>query len=347
MNKVLEEDFQYILKLKLPLERMENKTVLITGGTGFLGSLLIRFFDYINEKQNRNIRILAFVRDEGKAERVIGDCNAKWVIGDICKMPEIPEDVDFIFHCAAVTNSREMIEKPVEVAEGIVLGTYNIMKLAQKKRVEGVVFLSSMEVYGASDNSTVKIDESYMGPIDPMKARSCYPLGKRMAENICYSYHSEYGVPVKVVRLAQTFGAGVLKSDGRVFSQFAKSVMNKEDIILHTDGLSMGNYCYSADAISGLLFLLLKGENGQAYNIVNEEASMSIRDMAQLVCEKISKGAVSIRYDIPEENNYGYAAPSRIKLSSEKIKKLGWKPAYGMEDMYKRMIGYWKEEFSK
>lgn len=338
MNKVLEADFQYITEALVPWEKLNEKTVLITGGTGFLGSLLVRFFHYLNVKQNRGIKVIALVRNEEKAKRVIDDCGALFVKGDICDIPVISTDVNYIFHCAATTESKLMIEKPVEVLEGIVLGTNNIMKLAREKKPEGVLCLSSMEVYGSISPTTEKTCESDLGSIDILNARSCYPLGKRTAENICFSYFHEYGVPVKIARLAQTFGAGVPESDNRVFAQFARSVLNGEDIVLHTDGLSMGNYCYTADAILGLLFILFRGENGQAYNVVNEEASMTIKEMAEIVAEKVACGSISIKYDIPKENIYGYAAASKMKLSASKIKKLGWKPRYGMEDMYERMI---------
>jgi len=338
MNKVLEEDFQYIAEALIPWEKFNGRTVLITGGTGFIGSLLVRFFHYLNVKHNRGIKVIALVRDEEKAKRVIGDCDAVFVKGDVCDIPVIPSDVNYIFHCAATTESKLMIEKPVEVTEGIVLGTNNIMKLACEKKPEGVIYLSSMEVYGRISPKGEKICENDLGSVDILNARSCYPLGKRMAENICFNYYHEYGVPVKIARLAQTFGAGVPKSDNRVFAQFARSVINGEDIVLHTDGSSMGNYCYSADAILGLFFIMFRGENGQAYNVVNEEASMTIKEMAELVAGKIACGSISIKYDIPEGNIYGYAAANKMKLSADKIKRLGWMPRYGMKDMYERML---------
>lgn len=340
MNRVLEADFQYIADSKIPWEKLNGKTVFITGGTGLLGSLLIRFFDYLNGKQNRNIRMVALVRDLKKAEGIIGECNVIMIEGDICDIPTMPMNIDFVFHCAAVTDSRTMIEKPVEVAEGIILGTSNIMKLAHLKKAESVVYLSSMEVYGRTDSLSGKIYEEDLGTIEILSSRSCYPMGKRMAENICFGYYSEYGVPVKIARLAQTFGAGVFKTDNRVFAQFAKSIINGEDIVLRTDGSAMGNYCYSADTILGLFFILFNGDNGQAYNVVNEEAAMTIKEMAELVAGKIAHGSISVKYDIPKYNIYGYAAASKMKLSADKIKKLGWKPGYGMKDMYKRMLEY-------
>ena len=339
MNKILESDFKYITNSNIPWDKMFGKTVFVTGGTGFLGSLLIHFFAYLNETHHWNISIITLVRDEKKAKKLFGNC-CTIINGDIFHIPDIPTDIDFLFHCAAETDSKKMIETPVDVSEGIILGTCNIMKLASLKKVKSAVFLSSMEVYGDIDVANRKISEDECGVIDIMSIRSCYPMGKRMAENICINYYHQYGIPVKIARLAQIFGAGVRETDNRVFAQFARSVINKKNIILHTDGSSIGNYCYSADAILGLILILLKGTNGQAYNVVNEESTMTIKKMAELVADKIAEGSISVEYDVPENNIHGYAVTSKNRLSSEKLSLLGWKPMYGMEDMYRRMIGY-------
>jgi nucleoside-diphosphate-sugar epimerase len=338
MNTIIEEDFRYISNnSNIPWDLLNGKTILITGATGFLGSLLIRFFSYLNNVSHRNIKLIALVRNTEKARRLLGD-NIILIQGDIRNIPQIPFDINFIIHCAAETDSRKMIENPVEVSEGIVIGTINILKLAYQKGIESAVYVSSMEVYGMMPYKADKIDENDCGIIDIMNARSCYPMGKRMAENICFNYYYQYGLPVKIARLAQTFGAGVPETDNRVFSQFARSVMSKEDIILHTDGSSVGNYCYSADAILGLIYILLKGVNGQAYNVVNEELTMTIKQMAELVAAAVADESISVRHEIPESNVYGYAAASKNRLSSKKLCSLGWRPVYSMEDMYKRMI---------
>ncbi|WP_433944318.1 NAD-dependent epimerase/dehydratase family protein [Paenibacillus sp. SN-8-1] len=339
MNGILEADFQYIAKAELPWGKLDNKTVLITGGTGFLGSLIIRFIDYLNVTQHRNIKMVALIRDEEKARRVLDNCNVVFAKGDIRNMPTILTDIDFVFHCAAVTDSKTMIERPVEVTEGIVLGTYNLMKLSYEKKVESVVYLSSMEVYGTSLISG-KVSEKDLGMIDIFNARSSYPMSKRMAENICFNYQIEYGVPVKIARLSQTFGAGVSIEDNRVFAQFAKSVLDNKDIVLHTKGESDTNCCYTADAILALFILLLSGEEGEAYNIANEANHMTILDMAELVVKKVANGSISVKMEIDKESITRYPPPVKLHLSSEKMLKLGWSPKYGMQEMYNRMIEY-------
>lgn len=339
MKRILKEDLEYIAGSDLPWNNLKGSTVLVTGGNGFIGSLLVKTLDYISKKKDLNITISALVRDEEDARKTLDGCDVVFEKGDIRDLPGIAYDVNYIFHCAAVTKSKDMVQSPVEVSDVILNGTRNVMRLAVEKKAKGVVYLSSMEVYGRTAPELDTVGEEDLGYIDILNARSCYPLGKRMAENICFSYYDQYGVPVKIVRLAQIFGAGVLSGESRVFGQFARSVMSGQDIVLHTNGESYGNYCYTADAVIGLFTLLFRGESGQAYNISNEETNMTIGQMAELVAGKIAGGGIAVRYDIPEDNPYGYAPQVKMKLSSEKIRKLGWKPKYGMEEMYRRMIG--------
>ncbi|MGL5559490.1 MAG: NAD-dependent epimerase/dehydratase family protein, partial [Paraclostridium dentum] len=163
-------------------------------------------------------------------------------------------------------------------------------------------------------------------------------LGKQMAEHYCSSYYREYDVPVKIARLAQTFGEGTLKDDTRVFSQFAKCVIENKDIVLHTKGDSVGNYVESSDAVSALFILLNYGINGEAYNIANEESTMTIFEMAELVANEIANRKIKVIFDIPKSNIYGYAQKTELRLSSSKIRGLGWEPKYNMKDMYEKII---------
>ena len=195
-----------------------------------------------------------------------------------------------------------------------------------------------MEVYGAFDNLDHEVTEDDLGYIDPLKVRSNYPEAKRLCENMCIAYLQEYGIPVKIARLAQTFGAGILQNENRVFAQFARSVINNENIILHTKGLSEGNYCYTRDCMTGLLTILLKGKDGEAYNVSNPNSHTTIVDMAKMVAHKIAKGNIEVLFDIPETNTFGYAADTKMKLNSNKLQQLGWKPEIGLEEAYKRMI---------
>ena len=334
MNKILKDDLKYIKEYDLPYELLKGKTVLVTGATGLIGVSLVRSLLYMGD-----IKVLAFVRNENKAKSIYEqNSNLEIVIGDIINPIDIIETVDYIFHCASVTTSKIMVEQPVETLMTSIEGTKHILNLAKEKRCKSVVYVSSMEVYGAFDNLDHEVTEDDLGYIDPLKVRSNYPEAKRLCENMCVAYLKEYGVPVKIARLAQTFGAGILPNENRVFAQFAKSVIHGENIILHTKGLSEGNYCYTRDCMTGLLTILLKGKDGEAYNVSNPNSHTTIVDMAKMVAHKIAKGNIEVLFDIPETNTFGYAADTKMKLSSNKLQKLGWNPEIGLEEAYKRMI---------
>lgn len=334
MNEILKDDLKYIKEYDLPYELLKGKTVLVTGATGLIGVSLVRSLLYMGD-----IKVLAFVRNENKAKSIYEqNSNLEIVIGDIINPIDIIETVDYIFHCASVTTSKIMVEQPVETLMTSIEGTKHILNLAKEKRCKSVVYVSSMEVYGAFDNLDHEVTEDDLGYIDPLKVRSNYPEAKRLCENMCVAYLKEYGVPVKIARLAQTFGAGILPNENRVFAQFAKSVIHGENIILHTKGLSEGNYCYTRDCMTGLLTILLKGRDGEAYNVSNPNSHTTIVDMAKMVAHKIAKGNIEVLFDIPETNTFGYAADTKMKLSSNKLQKLGWNPEIGLEEAYKRMI---------
>lgn len=250
-------------------------------------------------------------------------------------------NIDYIVHCASITSSCKMISHPTEVIQSTVNTTQNILEYARCCGIKSMVYLSSMEVYGdikCTDGHWASEKEAGAGRVDILSARSCYPLGKRMAENICYSYFKEYGIPVKIARLAQTFGRGVPPFDNRIFAQFARAVRLGEDIVLYTNGLSTGNYCGIGDVISGVLTILKLGADGEAYNVVNEENTMTVRQMAQLVASQVAGGRIGIRTEVRPEENRMYAADTGLKMSGDKLRSLGWNPEQKLIGMYREML---------
>lgn len=342
-NSKQQEDMELIVQSSLDFEKYRNACIFVTGATGLIGSSLVKSFLCCNRKKNLNIHVTAAVRSRDKAESIYGELlkreELELYIGDIIDPVQYEGPIDYIFHTASITASKLMVEHPVCTIETAYQGTKNILELARDKKVRGFVYVSSMEVYGKPDPDLEFVEEDNLGYIDISSVRSSYSEGKRICECLCTAYASEYGVPVRTARLAQTFGAGVLPSDNRVYVQFARSAMKREDIVLHTEGTSEGNYCYIRDVIKALILLGYKGEIGEAYNIVNEETHMQIRQMAALVAEKIADGEISVRFEIPESAlAFGYAPAVKMKLCSAKMRSLGWKPEVGLAEMYERMI---------
>lgn len=343
MNKILKDDFDTIINSHLDLKIFKNSSILITGATGLIGSLAVRFFLYANEKLKLNTTVYAMVRNLTKAKKIYINYpqnNLNYVNCDLtCDDITINHQVDFIIHAASITKSKLLISKPVDAIKVALNGTEKVLDFAVRNKTKSFLYISSMEVYGQPHVNGM-VDENDLGYIDLSKPRSCYPEGKRMCECMCEAYRSQYGLNTKIARLAQTFGAGILPGENRVFAQFARSIINHQDIVLHTKGLSEGNYVYTADSLRAILMLLVSSNSFGAYNVVNENSHMTIKHMANLVIDQLGDGKQKIVIDIPN-NDMGYAPEVHIMLSSTKIEKdLGWRPKVNLIDSYRRMISF-------
>lgn len=339
-NKILQNDFDEIAESNVPFAELDGKTVFVTGATGLIGSQFIKSIACYNRKKGTEIKVAAFVRSAEKAEKVFGQIpNIDFVVGNINDKIEYDGDVDYIIHGASATSSKYFVEHPVETIKTAIDGTTSILEFAKEKKVEGFVYLSSLEVYGTPNADADTIKENDYGYIDQLSVRSSYSEGKRMVECLCCSYASEYGVPVKIARLSQTFGAGVEYNDGRVFAEFARCAIEKKDIVLHTQGNTVRTYCYTTDAVSAIAYILLKGETGQAYNVTNMSTACSIKEMAQLVCDIFKDSNISVKIDIPENvASFGYNPEMVIRLDTAKLESLGWKASVSIDEMFKRLV---------
>lgn len=343
MNPIQKEDILNVVNIsQIEWEKFRDKKIAVTGATGLIGKNLIYTLLEADKKYGLGCQILAFVRNKEKAAEVFGNVDEKIlkiVSQDVIK--PVPEEVvaDYLVHGASITTSKTMVEHPVATIMTTVEGTRNLLDFAARCQMEGVVYLSSMEAYGMTDGSKEELREEDLGYIDLTNIRNGYSEGKRMAECLCAAFASEYQVNVRVARLAQTFGAGITKDENRVFAQFAKSVLKGEDIVLHTKGEKANCYCYTSDAVAGILILLTKGENGQAYNVANMDTFCSIRELAEIFLRFDESKQCKLRIEIPENAaSLGYAPSSILRLNSEKLMNLGWKPEKDMYAMAERLL---------
>lgn len=347
-NNIFHEDMQNIAQASyIPWEKLQNKTILITGATGLIGFNLVSALVYVALYKHIALKIIALVRDEEQAkirfhEILAAGAPLEFLIGDLNHIPPINEKIGYIIHGGSPTASRYFAEHPVETIMANLNGATYLLELARKNQSESFLFLSSMEVYGGI-HCHEKIDEKHASFVDTMVPRSSYPEVKRMVESLCACYADEYGVPAKSIRLTQTFGAGIRKTENRVFAQFARSAMNHENIVMFTEGGTEHSYLYTADAVSAILAVLLKGTAGEAYNAANEQAYCSIREMAETVAnldiiKKKYGDPVSVVVDESKNDGKTYPPELYMNLDTKKLQALGWNAKVGLEDMFTRMI---------
>lgn len=345
ISKAVERDFNSLGRDCF--EPFRGASVVISGATGLIGSLVARYFLLANAAYDLNASICVLVRNINKARSIL---KAYDVYGGVrylaCDLQsgELPDGIgscDYIVHTAAITSSKVMVTRPVDTIVTSFEGTRALLDLARRTDAR-MVYLSSMEVYGSIDKQG-KATESNLGFIDIRSVRSGYPESKRMCECLCTSYAEQYGVEITIARLAQTFGAGILPTENRVFAQFARSALAGEDIVLKTRGLSEGNYVYVADAVAALLLLLTKGVSGEAYNVCDEASHTTIREMAELVSQTLSQGKSKVVLDLDEDDTSGYPPDVHLFLSSEKLRGLGWVSTVDLCEAYRRLGEFLRE----
>lgn len=311
------------------LERLKNKSVLITGSSGLIGSCIVDMIQRANIRHDMNIRTVCAGRSLQKLLVRFSfwkQDNIDYVEFDNCSPSLASIDCDYIIHCASNAHPKAYAKLPVETAVGNIYGTNYLLEYASRNKAR-FLYVSSSEVYGEKSGMGMYSESDYHR-IDPLEVRSCYPCSKRMAENLCAIYRAEYGVDYVIARPGHVYGPTMSKQDTRAHAQFARQAACGESIVMKSDGSQLRSYCYVVDCASAILHLLLHGVSGEAYNISNSNSIVSIREMADCFARA---GGVDLVFETPsEEEASSYNPMSCSALSSEKIEKTGWKGSISM-----------------
>ena len=340
MNKILENDLINITKQDIAWEKLRGKSVMITGASGMVGTYFVRTLLKLNEISDLDIRVICVVRNVNKIDDDIRNNDRVEILAhDVTEPFEYDNNIDYIIHAASPASPLIMKDDPVGTIAANVLGTFNTLKLASEKEVEGYMFISSREIYGQPSAEQEFFTEDTYGFVNPLDPRSCYPEGKKAAETMCASFKAQYGLNVKVARLAHTYGPGMSIYDGRVQADFLRNVVFNEDILMKSEGLPVRTYTYIADAAAGMFRILLNGED-MVYNIGDENAKISIRGLAELLAGLVPEKNISVKIEIPEGGTKGCAPFTLGILDSSRLRKIGWKPLYSIEEGFLRTIQY-------
>ena len=345
-NESYMEDVRNAAMSDVPWELLKNKSIVISGATGLIGSFLA---DVILEKdlsENLNCTVYALGRNEEKAKkrfrRYAGDRHFVFISYDVQKPLTCGgiESADYVLHLASNTHPMLYATDPIGTIATNITGLQNLLDFAVEHGTSRFVFASSNEIYGENRGDAELFDEDYCGYINCNTLRAAYPESKRCGEALCQAYRSQKGLDVIIARFTRSYGPTMEMSNTRALSQFIKKAIDGEDIVLKSAGTQYFSYTYMADAVSGLLYALLRGGNGEAYNIADESGDIVLRDLADLVAGIGGKKVVFEGPDAVEAA--GYSKATKARLDGSKLKALGWQPRYDIRTGMERTIGILK-----
>jgi len=343
-NPIVYDDIRTILSEDIEWDYLNGKTVLVTGANGFIPAYIVCALLGLNELRFKSnpMKILGLVRNKDKAakkfDEIMSNENFHLIVSDVSQPIRLNEKTDVIIHAASQASPKYYGTDPVGTLKANTLGTANMLEAARGNGAEKFLYVSSGEVYGVLDGRLSVVDESYTGNVDITDVRSCYAESKRMGENMCVCWSRQYGFHVNMLRLSHTYGPGVELDDGRVFGDFVKNVIRNEDIVLNSDGKAKRSFLYISDMIIGLFRVLFRGENGHAYNIA-ADAETEILELASMLCGLYPQKNLSVKFNkSAAPAGYIRSASVGAPLSTEKLKKLGWKQTIPIERGFRRMI---------
>lgn len=327
-------------------DELQSKSLMLSGATGMIGSFLVDVILQKNIQSNLNCTVYALGRNAEKAKtrfsKFADDPHLVFIPYDV-KLPLVRDDignVDYVLHLASNTHPMLYATDPIGTITTNIIGVQNLLDFSVDHHATRFVFASSNEIYGENRGDVEFFEESYCGYIDCNTLRAAYPESKRCGEALCQAYKAQKGLDVIIARFTRSYGPTMEMSNTRALSQFIKKAIAGEDIVLKSDGTQYFSYTYMADAISGLLYAMLKGESGEAYNIADENGDIMLKDLANIIAEINGKKVVFEHPDAVEAAGYSKATKARLK--GNKLKALGWEPRYDIKTGMERTISILK-----
>ena len=334
-DTVYREDIREAVRMLPDVSILRGKSILITGGTGIIGSAAADLLIFLNREYGAGIKIILAGRNEENIHKCFGNAlreqEIEYLYYDTLNSPVLETEADYYIHCAGIACPDLYGKYPVETLMGMVNGLNTVFQSARRNPQSRVLLVSSSEVYGrrAAENQDPFREDDY-AYVDILQSRSCYPTGKRAAEALCASYRKEYGTDFLVARPGYVYGPWITETDNRSASVFLREAAAGKQIVMKSRGEQKRSYCYSPDCASALLTILTNGESGEAYNIASRKSVASIREFAEAAAE--AGNAEIIRAFPSEEEIKSYTTMKHAVLDPTKLEALGWKDMWNIRE---------------
>ena len=316
------EDILAVLNLDLPWKKLSGANILVTGATGLIGGCLV---ETLMMNPHQDYQVYASGRNENRAmvrfKDFADDPSFHFVKYDVMQPMQSDIRFDYIIHAASDANPKFYATQPVEVMKANICGVDHLISYGINHGMKRFLYVSSGEVYGEGDGRV--FSEDYSGCVDCAQPRSCYPSSKRAAETLCVSYAAEYGADVVIARPCHIYGPYFTEQDNRVYAQFIRNVLRGEDIVMKSTGEQFRSWCYVVDCVSAMLYILLKGKSGEAYDIADADSNISIRELAEAIA---AIGGRKVVIDLPDaDEKRGFNPVTKSVFSTDRLESLGWK----------------------
>jgi len=306
------------------------KTVLITGGAGFIGSHLCEFL------LNSGYKVIAMdnlaTGNINNIQHLRSNKNFVLIHHDVSNHIVVNEPLDFVLHFASPASPVDYQKIPIQTLKVGSLGTHNTLGLALAKKAK-YLLASTSEVYG--DPLVNPQPENYLGNVNPVGVRGCYDESKRFAEALTMAYHRIHKIDTKIVRIFNTYGERMRKDDGRVVPNFINQALKNKPITVYGDGKQTRSFCYIADLIEGIYKLMMSNIN-EPVNIGNPEEH-TILEFAELIKELTKSKSKIVFKPLPTDDPH-VRCPDIAKAKKE----LKWKPRVSLEEGLRKTIEWFK-----
>jgi len=349
-NQIIEQDLRKISeRIKKIQHQLAGKTLLISGGAGFIGSYILRTISHLNKsklkKPCRVISIDNYLTSSKKENSTeFPETEFVFIKHDIRRQLKIDEKIDHIIHAAGVASPIYYQKYPLETIETAIWGAKNLLELAKLQQVKSFLYFSSSEIYGDPSSDAIPTPETYRGNVSSINDRACYDESKRLGETLCMTYYRLYKVPIKIVRPFNVFGPGMRPNDYRVIPTFLYRGLTQKYLPVHDMGNQTRTFCYISDAVIGFFKVLLSNKNGEVYNVGNDKNEVNMRSLAEIVSSLFKKKPQVRLISYPD--HYPSDEPKRRCPDLGKIKtQLNYSPQVHLTEGLKRTLKWYRLEY--